>query len=152
VPATRSTLPREWVSVALVSSQVFLLVFAGLNLRQPGFSLLAAGLALNLLVIALNGGLMPISPETIQTLYPHLPADAWEVGQRFGTGKDVVLQMQDTRLWFLSDHLWLPESIPYRAAFSPGDVLIALGAFWLLFTFGGISQKEKEVSLESSRS
>lgn len=151
LPATRSALPRGWVSVALVSSQVFLLIFAGLNLRRPGFSLLAAGLVLNLTVILLNGGLMPISPETIQTLFPTLPAGSWELGQRFGTGKDVVLLSQATRLWFLSDHLWLPGWIPYRAAFSPGDVLIAGGAFWLLFASGRISLYQEEVSLESAR-
>lgn len=144
-------LPQGWVSAALVSSQALLLVFAGLNLRQPGFGLLALGLILNLAVILANGGLMPISPETIQTLFPQLPAGSWELGQRFGTGKDVVLLAQNTRLGFLSDHWWLPGWIPYRAAFSPGDVLIAGGAFWLLFAFGGFSQREKEVSLESAR-
>lgn len=151
LPSTRSTLTQGWAAAALISSQVLLLVFSGVNLRQPGFGLLALGLALNLAVIVLNGGLMPISPETIQALFPNLPAGSWQLGQRFGTGKDVVLLAQDTRLWFLSDHLWLPEWIPYRAAFSPGDILIALGAFWLLFVFGGISSTAKEDTLGSDR-
>lgn len=130
-------LPDEWGPVILVSSQLMLLLFAWFNRKQPGFWMLGAGLFLNLLVIALNGGLMPISPETVRKIYPDAPAGSWQIGRRLGNGKDIVLPVSDTRLWFLSDRMLLPEWLQYRVAFSLGDVLIAIGAFWLLWTLGG---------------
>ena len=46
-------------AASLTWSYLFLLAFALLNLRTPGLGLLAAGLALNALVVAVNGG-MPV--------------------------------------------------------------------------------------------
>ncbi len=138
------------VAVGLVVSQLLLLLFVWANRRLPGFWLLGLGLALNLLVILLNGGLMPIAPETVTYLFPEIPAEKWEPGQRLGTTKDVVLPRELTRLWFLSDWLVTPKWMPYRMAFSPGDVLIAWGAFWLLWSLGGKNQKESMKDYEET--
>lgn len=143
LPATRASIPSSWIPVVLVGSQALLLIFSIVNIRQPGFWLLGLGLALNLLVTLLNGGMMPISPETIQHLYPDAPFGAWQVGQRLGVGKDIVLPAADTRLWLLSDHFSLPDWLSYKVAFSLGDVLISAGAFWLLLTFGGRSNSKE---------
>jgi hypothetical protein len=137
LPATRDVFPSDWIPVALVSSQLLLLIFALANLGWPGFWLLGLGLILNLVVIVSNGGMMPISPDTIQQLLPDAPPGAWQLGQRFGSGKDVVLLAGETNLWLLSDHLTLPAWVPYKVAFSLGDVWIAVGSFWLLLSFGG---------------
>ncbi len=139
LPVTRRLFPDYLAAVALVSSQALFLIWVWLNRNQPGFWLLGLGLALNLLVIALNGGLMPISPETVAQLVPNAPPQAWQVGSRLGTGKDVVLPIEATWLWWLSDRFLLPAWFPGRVAFSVGDVLIAFGAFWLLWTMGGPS-------------
>jgi hypothetical protein len=144
LPATRSVIPNAWIPVALVGSQALLLLFSILNIRQAGFWLLGIGLLLNLAVILLNGGMMPISPDTLQHLYPNAPAGAWQLGERFGVGKDVVLPAAETTLWFLSDCLVLPDWISYKVAFSLGDVLIALGAFWMLLLSGGSLSLVKE--------
>jgi hypothetical protein len=137
LPATRELISDDLAAVALVSSQVLLLVFAWFNRAQPGIWTLGLGLALNLLVIVLNGGLMPISPRTVAYLVPEAPPNAWQIGGRLGTGKDVVLPIAATRLWWLSDWFRLPSRIPYRVAFSLGDVFVAVGAFRLLWTMGG---------------
>jgi hypothetical protein len=147
LPATRSQIPVTLVAAALVSSQATLLVFTWANRFRPGFGFLSFGLALNLAVILLNGGLMPISPETIARLIPELPGETWPVGMRFGTGKDIILATESTRLWWLADRLLLPAWFPYRAAFSIGDVMIAVGAFWFFWSSG----RQRENIIEARR-
>lgn len=137
--ATRKFFPGNLAGAALISSQVLLLIFAWANRKHPAFWVLGLGLLLNLAVISLNGGLMPINPETLTRLAPNVPPAAWEVGSRSSSGKDIILLAADTRLGWLSDRLTLPRWIPYRVAFSPGDVFIAAGAFWLFWSFGAES-------------
>ncbi len=136
LPATRSKLAAEHAAAALVGSQLILLGFAWSNRKQPGFGLLGLGLVLNLAVILLNGGLMPISPETAARLIPEVPPETWKPGNRLGTGKDILMATKDTRLWWLADQFLLPVWIPYRAAYSIGDILMAAGVFWLLWSSG----------------
>ena len=122
-------------AMVLVGSQIMLFVFALANRAQPAFWLLGTGLVLNLAVMVANGGLMPIAPEMAARLAQAEPGLVWQIGERLGTGKDIVLNAAATRLWFLSDHfLLLPSNLGYQVVFSPGDVLVAAGAFWLLFS------------------
>jgi hypothetical protein len=141
IPVSRTGLSDEAVRIVFVLSQFALLAFAWANRRTSGFWLLGMGLALNLLVIALNGGLMPITPETVQWLRPDDPTGSWQIGQRLGNGKDIVLLKEETVLWFLSDRFHSFSGFSYRVAFSLGDILIALGAFWLLWSMGGPAQE-----------
>jgi hypothetical protein len=135
LPVAWMHINSKWAAVALVVSQLALLAFAWVNRRQPAFWLLGIGLLLNLVVIVANGGLMPITPETVAHLSTAEPGLVWQVGERLGTGKDIVLNAEATRLWFLSDRfLLLPDGLDFQVAFSLGDVLIAGGAFWLLFS------------------
>ncbi len=143
-PTARS-LPGWAAALCLVGSQVGLLVFVGLNLNRPGFWVLGLGLGLNLLVIAANHGLMPISPEVAAQLVPGRSPETWHAGLRFGWSKDIVLPRSETRMWWLSDRFLLPGWFPLRVAFSFGDVLIALGIFWLLWTGGGPLAKPTKV-------
>ncbi len=135
VPATRNVVPDQWIPLLLVGSQSLLLIFTLCNIRESGLVVLGLGLLLNLLVIVLNQGMMPISPETIYRLEPEGTAPYWVVGERFGVSKDIVLSQGETRLWILSDIFVLPFGL-YRVAISIGDMLIALGAFWLLWSSG----------------
>jgi hypothetical protein len=137
LPATRSVMPDSWIPVILVSSQLLLLVFVWINRTQSGFLLLGIGLLFNFLVISLNGGMMPISPETANQLIEEGTNVTLQIGQRVGTGKDILLQTADTKLSFLSDRFTLPKWIPYKLAYSLGDILISIGAFWLLWQLGG---------------
>jgi hypothetical protein len=137
LPATRSVIPDSWIPAILISSQLLLLIFVWVNRTHSGFLLLGAGLLLNFLVISLNGGMMPISPQTASQLIEPGTTVNLQIGQRVGIGKDVLLEPADTKLAFLSDCFTLPKWIPYRLAYSFGDILISIGAFWLLWQLGG---------------
>lgn len=148
LPATRHLFPTPIVSVILISSLIVLAMFAWLNRNQSGFKLLAGGLLLNLLVIVANGGLMPISPQTIERL--SLPAtyvdNMVQIGERFGYSKDIVLPLETTKLWWLSDIFlmprWLIRWLPLDSAFSLGDILIAVGGILFFWQTGAASQDQ----------
>lgn len=134
---SRSRIPDGIGSSLFVLSQVLLLIFALKNWKIPGFWLLSLGLLLNMTVIIANGGWMPIAPETVTWLQPNAPPGVWQIGGRLATGKDIVLMVNSTRLWIFSDQLRSPDWLPYRFAFSFGDVMIAAGAFWVFWSLGG---------------
>jgi len=137
LPATRSRLPNEWIPWILISSQLLLLVFVWFNRKLPGFWLLGLGLLANFIVIALNGGMMPLLPEVANQLVQPGSEGMLQLGQRVGYGKDILLAKENTVLWFLGDVFLLPSFFNYPLAFSLGDILISTGAFWLLWQLGG---------------
>jgi hypothetical protein len=117
-----------------VISQLMLLFFSWLNLKQRGFLALAIGVVLNVLVITGNGGWMPISPATLQKLNPDSNQQNWVIGQRLGVSKDIVLPFEKMIFPLLSDRIVLPSFLSNGLAYSIGDVFIAWGAFQLLFS------------------
>jgi hypothetical protein len=136
LPATRDRMPDAWVAASLLVSDILFLVFCWFNRHLAGVWLLGGGAALNLIVIASNGGFMPISPQTASHLIPPTLLETLPVGGRFGAGKDILLLPEHTRFVWLSDRFLLPNWFPYQVAFSLGDILIACGAFWLMATQG----------------
>ena len=145
LPATRFKVSNGLASAGLIISLILLLAFCWFNRRLSGVWMLAMGLFLNLAVITLNGGFMPISPQTASRLVPSETLAALGNGTRFGY-KDILLQPTQTHLGWLSDCLLLPTWFPYQVAFSFGDLLIAAGAFWLLATQGRSLMFQKKSS------
>jgi hypothetical protein len=131
LPAKGPLLQGQLATVALPLSLLLFLGFVWLNRSAPGMPVLLLGLLLNLAVISANRGWMPISPETASRLPGGAEAEITASGTRIGP-KDILLRPEETRLEVLSDRFLLPEWSPYQAAFSLGDVLVAIGAFWLL--------------------
>ncbi|MGH2450014.1 MAG: DUF5317 family protein [Candidatus Limnocylindria bacterium] len=114
------------VALGDLALAAYLLGFAGIvavaarNFRLPGMTLIAAGSALNLLVIALNGA-MPVDPAALSAAGTVMPADPLHEPMD-----------GDTRLGFLGDVIPIPV---VRLVYSVGDVLIAAGGFWLPFAW-----------------
>lgn len=92
-------------ATALTWSYMFLLAFALVNLRIPGMGLLAAGLALNALVVAVNGG-MPVHD-----------GDPWLSGKHH-------METADDKLTFLDDRI---PVTPLGEVLSFGDLVLAVG-------------------------
>lgn len=106
-----------WLQTA---AYVLFLYIIWLNVSQPGIKIFGFGSLLNFLVIAVNGGTMPVSPEAIAA-----------VGM---TGRPPSgthsLMTDSTRLGLLAD------IIPIRSfyflpamAISIGDIIIVMGIF-----------------------
>jgi hypothetical protein len=91
---------------------------AAVNWRLAGAAAVAAGSALNLLVVLLNGG-MPVDPAAAQAAGATMPFD----------GLHIVLD-GEVRLALLSDVI--PVAL-IKGVYSVGDVLIAVGAFLVPF-------------------
>lgn len=112
---------------ARVAFYVWLATFPGiigvawLNRRAPGMLVLGAGLLLNFVVIAANGG-MPVVAAAMQAgraplVLPGIPAGDFVH----------VLASSTTRLPWLADVVGLPGPSWLRAVVSPGDLLLFVG-------------------------
>lgn len=113
----------------LLTSTVLLFVFCGLNRRHRGVVIAATGVALNLSVMAANGGVMPISPTTLAAMDGPNVAP----GIALLRSKDRVLRDDQARLPLLGDRLLLPGPLARLAAWSLGDLLLLAGVFHLLW-------------------
>jgi len=123
-----------WMRVfILLVTHAGLLSFLVLNRHLPGARLLLAGAVLNAAVMLANGGFMPVTPQALARS-GHTGYIVYEDGVQYvRRSKDIVLEREDTRLWFLSDVFGIPEPLPFASNFSPGDLLIGVGAAWLTY-------------------
>jgi hypothetical protein len=131
IPTLSQSLSDRWVSTLLILSLILLVLFALINWETTGMLFLGSGAFANFLVIVINGGFMPIRPELLAHYQPY---GNWEIGQRLINSKDMILPVAETKLWWLSDWFTFPDWIPVKVAFSAGDIVMALGAFLLLWS------------------
>jgi hypothetical protein len=145
LPQLRTRL-SDWFSAAsLLASLLIFLIFTWINRSVPGMSILLVGLALNFTVMAANRGFMPISPQTAGQLVQKSVLVDFQSGDRFGT-KDIYLPPQETRFEWLADRFLTPAWFSYRAAFSLGDIFIAIGAFGILVWSGPPDKKNRGIT------
>jgi hypothetical protein len=110
----------------VIFSYLLLFLFLWGNRRHLGIAIIGLGLLLNFLAIAANGGLMPVSPETLERAGLAHKLVELDIGAPVPNTKDILLEEGDTRLWFLSDILALDNPLGVRA-FSVGDTVIGAG-------------------------
>jgi hypothetical protein len=109
-----------------VSSYVLLVVFVGFNLRRAGIALIGLGLLLNFAPIATNGGLMPVTSESLARIGEAHKLEGLNPGDAIPNTKNVWRERDDTHLWFLTDRLVWDNPVFFRV-FSIGDIVIAAG-------------------------
>jgi hypothetical protein len=113
--------------VLFLLSYLLLLIFVWRNWHLLGIRILGLGVICNLAVILANGGLMPITPETLAHINPGSAPEQWLFGTHYSYSKDIILTKEASRLRVLSDMLVLPPPFPRPTAFSVGDLVIAVG-------------------------
>lgn len=119
-----------WISTGLfVLSYVALFSFLAVNIRHAGIPLLTVGIALNVVVIAVNGG-MPVSDEALRTAYgPGYPDIRRELVEE-GAPKHHLADPDEDVLLPLADVI--PIGAPVRTVFSAGDLVAMVAVVWVL--------------------
>ena len=121
------TVPPDPAAVLHLASYLAAGVWLARNIRVPGMPLVAGGGAANAAAIAANDGVMPAHPDALATAgIVHDPA-------LFENSAAVA----DADLWFLGDVFAVPATWPLANVFSVGDVVLVLGALWLLHHAAG---------------
>jgi hypothetical protein len=123
LPGVSGIDPGWLASTVLVASYGMLLAFAAINRRLPGAVLVFVGLALNVAVIAPNGG-MPVDPGAART------AGAGNITIE-DTAKHHLLDSDDV-LPFLGDVIGIPP--PARLVVSVGDMVLYAGLVAFIVT------------------
>ncbi|KKK38764.1 membrane protein [Mesobacillus campisalis] len=113
-----------------LSGYIFILVyvvglwFLYLNRTHHGFMVIFIGVLLNFLVMAANGGRMPVSVEAAAVLDPYYV----ETLKQGLYGKHFLLS-ETTKLGFLGDIIPLSAPYPRTQVISIGDIIMNIGIF-----------------------
>ena len=112
--------------ILLPAATLLLIPFLFQNLQYRGMWLVLAGLVLNLVAMAANGGLMPTDAAAVEAVGVHSVADL-RVGEPIPGTKNILMDRGEIRLRELSDAIILPFPRPFTRVVSAGDLLILLG-------------------------
>ncbi len=104
------------------------LVLAMLNVREPGFALVATGFALNILVVTMNSG-MPVLVANAEIVGAQLEAVDAAIAKSW---LHVPAGIDSTLLW-LADVIPVPGPAWHRGLISLGDVLLSMGIGLYIF-------------------
>jgi len=94
----------------------FIMLAAALWFNYPALRIAAAGATLNLLVIAANSGVMPISVKALSV-----------AGLDMQPAVSHAFIGSTTSLWFLGDIIPLPPPYPFNKVVSIGDLVLLVG-------------------------
>ena len=112
-------------TAVLALSYSLLLAFAFVNVRMPGMLLVVVGLACNMTVILVNGGM----PASAQALIDSGQQDVLASLRDQAEEKHHLLT-DDDQLTFLADVIAVPQ--PIGQAVSVGDIIVYAGLTWLI--------------------
>jgi hypothetical protein len=136
--------------IGTYSNYIFLLVyivgllFLWINRDQTGFILIFIGVLLNFMVMATNGGRMPVSQEAASILNPFY-IEALKNGLY---GKHALIT-ESTRLALLGDIIPLSAPYPKEQVISLGDVVMNIGVFFFIQKLL-VKRKAKDITTEAT--
>ncbi|MEO7913638.1 MAG: DUF5317 domain-containing protein [Roseiflexaceae bacterium] len=122
-PFARSPLVAFATVPIYLLSMILLVIWVAANWRIPGMALIALGLLLNVIAISMNGGHMPVSPESARyagTIDNYASEGALVANNSIATQDNV-------RFWLLTDIIAIPKQVPFANVISIGDVLLTIG-------------------------
>lgn len=122
-------LKEPWSVYLYLFSLILLAVFTIFNIRFSGMVLIFLGLFLNLLVISVNEGYMPVNAAALAEIGKKESAVFL---QEHGTLNNVRLMGAETKLNFLGDQVLISLPQPFGAVISPGDFVLLVGLFLLV--------------------
>jgi hypothetical protein len=114
----------NWSNYFIIIVYLIGLGFVWMNRQQQGFLLIFIGVLLNFIVIAFNGGRMPVSLDAAVLIDPSFK----EILQSGLYAKHQVLTDR-TIFGFLGDIIPLPNPYPLKKVMSLGDVVMNVGIF-----------------------
>jgi hypothetical protein len=107
-----------WLQVAAYFALLYMVI---LNLGYPGIKLFGLGSLCNFVVIAANGGTMPVSAAAMaKTGLTDMPSGTYS------------LLTEQSRLWFLADIIPVTFRYPKPIIVSVGDLIIVVGMFIII--------------------
>ncbi|NMH70477.1 DUF5317 domain-containing protein [Bacillus sp. RO3] len=120
------------------------LAFLWVNREHPHFTAIFIGVFLNFIVMAVNGGRMPVSMEAAAVIDPqYLEATKNALYAKH------TLVTESTKLAFLGDIIPLSAPYPREQAISIGDVVMNIGVF-LFIQSVMVNKKEKLIASKTS--
>ena len=132
---------RSWMPILLPAAHLLLVPFLIRNLSFWGARMILLGLGLNLIVMAANGGLMPVAPPVVEAIGKH-SVDELRMGDPIPGSKNVLLERDQTHAQWLSDAIVLPIPRPYKRAVSVGDLAVFGG---VALTFVEITRRYRQI-------
>lgn len=130
-----------------VTSLILLAVFTWINRHAPGVALIGLGLLLNALVIASNGGQMPVDPQPLAAIGSLEEAREAASDSRWSS---FSVMHEGTRLAFLGDHLLVPMPLRDPVILSLGDLAIAAGILLFFLVIPGRTPSPQPPRLDAS--
>jgi Family of unknown function (DUF5317) len=138
----------EWVgevsNLSFMAVYVIGLAFLWVNRHHPYFIWIFIGVLLNFIVMAINGGRMPVSMEAAAVIDPHY----LEATKNALYAKHTLVT-DSTKLAYLGDIIPLSAPYPREQAISIGDVVMNIGVF-LFIQSVMVKKKDKLVTHKTS--
>jgi hypothetical protein len=121
---SRDIIPMDFHYITIISTYTFLIICLLFNIRRLSMKIILIGIVFNFIVIAANGGYMPVYQAALDFAGYDL--------SNITSGKlDAFhsLFSENSRLFFLSDFIPIPEPYWFPQIWSLGDLFLMVGIF-----------------------